>query len=53
MHNIRKIKKKRKILLTNPEELAQKKLLQISRLEDQEENMSDADIFAEKISPKI
>lgn len=37
MNNIRKLKKKRLSVMPNPEELAQQKLFEISRMQDQED----------------
>lgn len=47
MNNIRKLKKKKPAILLNPEELAQQKLFEISRNQDQELKEEEADIFLE------
>lgn len=40
MHNIRKIKRKKKAKIINPEELAQQKLFEISRFQDEEDRFN-------------
>jgi hypothetical protein len=52
MHNIRKMKKKRKNKQLNPEELAQDKLYEISRFQDHEEEFNESPKFIEKLKPK-
>lgn len=47
MNNIRKLKKKKMVGMLNPEELAQQKLFEISRLQDQEAKVEEADLFLE------
>jgi|LakMenE18May11ns_1017448.scaffolds.fasta_scaffold7301770_1 hypothetical protein len=47
MNNIRKLKKKKMAGMLNPEELAQQKLFEISRFQDQEAKVEEADLFLE------
>jgi hypothetical protein len=53
MHNIRKIRRKKKAKIVNPEELAQQKLFEISRFQDEEERLNEVDLFIEKLQPRI
>lgn len=52
MHNIRKIKRKKKTKIINPEDLAQQKLFEISRFQDQEQAFNEVDLFIKKLQPK-
>ena len=52
MHNLRKIKKKKKVSMVNSEEQAQEKLFEISRFDNEEQSISEVDRFIERLQPK-
>jgi hypothetical protein len=51
MNNLRKFKKKKRTKIQNPEEIAQQKLFECSRFQDEEE-INEPDTFLENLKPK-